>query len=79
MFAKKGATLISIQMVILGADLAVCSLSHPERILGINYVNRNIFATRLMEMGNTIGLPLITESLLLRTASFRDILLVSGN
>ena len=53
----KGATLISIQMVILGADLAVCSLSHPERILGINYVNRNIFASCLMEM----GLLLITD------------------
>ena len=58
---KKGATLISIQKVTLGADLAVCSLSQPERILGINYVNRNIFASRLIEMGGTIGLILITD------------------
>ena len=59
---KKGATLISIQMITLGTDLAVCSPSHPgQRILGINYVNRFFFASHLTEMGDTIGLLLITD------------------
>ena len=58
----KGATFINIQMVTVGANLVVCSPSHPgQRILGINYVNRFFFASHLTEMGDTIGLLLITD------------------